>query len=438
MSTPTATIVIADQDDTERMFLTDSLTADGYSIVPVASRSAALERLHEQAVDLVIADVNGDTLGLLDTIRNVEALQALTRNDVPVIVLTRHAHELHLVRLLERGGDDVVAKPFSYPELRARVAALLRRTAPRRPAARRVAGEIVIDLRSREVTVAGEPVALSATEYELLTTLAAEPTRTFTRAELMRIVWGYSGHHTRTLDSHACRLRARLAGAGHPRRRQRVGCRLPAPPPYPGGARSGRSARRRADDRRRVEGNDMSRLTTLTLQVLVPDATSYAIGDEIWQVGLADAIAEEADTIASLAGAELLEEPGRNALRLRVIHEMTDALVAAGDTYTAPDGVAYVLTNQAKPDRSAEPDTLDPVARHPARPGRRRGAPLREPVRRVIRGSTGDRSLERRYPGSGSGLVQRRDPDSEGDLLGKTMRELRSLHFRRDRDWLQS
>jgi DNA-binding response OmpR family regulator len=216
MSTPTATIMIADQDDSERMFLTENLTADGYAVVSVASRTAALEWLREREVDLVIADVNGDTLDLLDTIRNVETLQALTPNDVPVIVLTRHAHELHLVRVLERGGDDVVAKPFSYPELRARVAAVLRRTAPRLPAARLVAGEIVIDLRRREVTVAGEPVALSATEYELLTALAAEPTRTFTRDELMRTVWGYSGHHTRTLDSHACRLRARLAGAGHP------------------------------------------------------------------------------------------------------------------------------------------------------------------------------------------------------------------------------
>jgi DNA-binding response OmpR family regulator len=211
-----ATIVVADHDDSERMFLTDNLRADGYAVVPVASRSAALKRLREREVDLVIADVNGDTLDLLDTIRTVETLQALTPNDVPVIVLTGHAHELHLVRVLERGGDDVMAKPVSYPELRARVAAVLRRTEPRQPAARLVAGEIAIDLRRREVTVAGEPVALSATEYELLTALAAEPTRTFTRAELMRAVWGYNGHHTRTLDSHACRLRARLAGAGHP------------------------------------------------------------------------------------------------------------------------------------------------------------------------------------------------------------------------------
>jgi DNA-binding response OmpR family regulator len=216
MSTPTATIMIADQDDSERMFLTENLTADGYAVVSVASRTAALEWLREREVDLVIADVNGDTLDLLDTIRNVETLQALTPNDVPVIVLTRHAHELHLVRVLERGGDDVVAKPFSYPELRARVAAVLRRTAPRLPAARLVAGEIVIDLRRREVTVAGEPVALSATEYELLTALAAEPTRTFTRDELMRTVWGYHGQHTQTLDSHAYRLRGRLARAGHP------------------------------------------------------------------------------------------------------------------------------------------------------------------------------------------------------------------------------
>jgi hypothetical protein len=185
----------------------------------------------------------------------------------------------------------------------------------------------------------------------------------------------------------------------------------------------------------------MSRHTTLTLQVLVPDALAYAIGDEIWQVGLADAIAEEADTIANLAGAELLEEPTDacgNALRLRVIQEMTEALVASGDTYTAPDGVAYVLTNQAKPDRSAEPDTLDPVT-----------ATLPDPVvDEVLRfeslpvGSSGDRRAIVRWSDGTEGQALAWYSDEilicEGDLLGKTKHELRSLHFHRDRDWLQS
>ena len=91
----------------------------------------------------------------------------------------------------------------------------------------------------------------------------------------------------------------------------------------------------------------MNHSTALILQVHVPGAGSYAIGDEIWHVGLAEAIAQEADTIANLADAELLKAPAdvsRDALRARVIREMTDALVDAGDTYTAPDGVRYSLT----------------------------------------------------------------------------------------------
>jgi hypothetical protein len=90
----------------------------------------------------------------------------------------------------------------------------------------------------------------------------------------------------------------------------------------------------------------MSHSTGLTLRVHVPGADSYELGDEIWQLGIVEAIAEEAEKVAETAGAELLEEPTeacREQLRRRVIDGMTDALVDAGDTYTAPDGVRYSL-----------------------------------------------------------------------------------------------
>jgi hypothetical protein len=197
----------------------------------------------------------------------------------------------------------------------------------------------------------------------------------------------------------------------------------------------------RANDRRPVEGKGMSRGTTLTLCALVPDAPSYVIGDEIWQVGLADAIAEEADTIANLAGVDLLEEPTdacRNALRIRVIQEMIDALVASGDTYTAPDGVAYTLTSQPESDRRREPDTLDPVT-----------DALPDPVVDEVLsfeslpvGSSADRRAIVRWSDGTEGQALAWYSDEilicEGDLIGKTMLELRSLHFRRDQDWLQS
>jgi DNA-binding response OmpR family regulator len=133
-----------------------------------------------------------------------------------VIVLTSNREELHRVRLLERGGDDVIVKPFSYPELRARIAAVLRRTAPRQPRPTLTAGPVRIDLRDRSVSVDDRSVELSAVEYRLLCQLAGEPTRVFTRAELMAEVWGYAAPgRTRTLDSHACRLRRKLACDTH-------------------------------------------------------------------------------------------------------------------------------------------------------------------------------------------------------------------------------
>ncbi len=119
------------------------------------------------------------------------------------------------MRLLERGSDDVIAKPFSYPELRARVEAVLRRTAPRQPGAVLTAGPVRIDRRRRTVTVGDRAVEVRGLEYALLCALAAEPTRVFTRNELMNEIWGYTGARTRTLDSHASRLRIKLANDTH-------------------------------------------------------------------------------------------------------------------------------------------------------------------------------------------------------------------------------
>jgi DNA-binding response OmpR family regulator len=90
------------------------------------------------------------------------------------------------VRLLERGGDDVVVKPFSYPELRARIAAVLRRTAPRHPRPVLTAGPVRIDLRDRSVSIDDRRVELSAVEYRLLCHLAGEPTRVLTKVNFDR------------------------------------------------------------------------------------------------------------------------------------------------------------------------------------------------------------------------------------------------------------
>ena len=135
--------------------------------------------------------------------------------DVPVIVLgDPDSDSVDCVRALERGCDDFVPRPFDYEELLARIRAVLRRTAP---PAREVlrAGPIELDQPTRRVRVDGRLVALSGREYELLLKLMTDPERVFTKEELLRDVWGFrSIGRTRTLDSHASRLRRKLEGAG--------------------------------------------------------------------------------------------------------------------------------------------------------------------------------------------------------------------------------
>jgi DNA-binding response OmpR family regulator len=119
------------------------------------------------------------------------------------------------VRGFERGADDYICKPFSYPELRGRIAALLRRANQRRGAGRLRVGELEVDPASRTARLRGAPIALSQKEFALLRMLATEPVRVFTKDELLRQIWGFRHMGTtRTLDSHACRLRTKLAVQG--------------------------------------------------------------------------------------------------------------------------------------------------------------------------------------------------------------------------------
>lgn len=211
---PKSRILLAEEDDRTRTFLADNLAADGFSVDQAADFDAAIVQLRELVTDLIVADVNGRTLGLLDTIRRDHSPLAVAA-DTPVIVLTSQPDDVHRVRVLDRGGDDILRKPFSYPELVARIRAVLRRTQPRQPHAILEAGPVQIDTRRRRVTVARRTVELTAVEYRLACKLASEPTRVFTRAELMRDVWGFITTRSRTLDSHAVRLRAKLANDSH-------------------------------------------------------------------------------------------------------------------------------------------------------------------------------------------------------------------------------
>jgi DNA-binding response OmpR family regulator len=209
------TVLVVEEDAVARSFLAENLEADRYRVRTADSRGKALAILSVQQPDVIVVDVNGKTLDLIDAIRDGDGLARCVDPDTPLIVLTTRVDELHRIRVLDRGGDDVLAKPYSYLELRARITALLRRARARRAPRMLRVGELTIDLPARTVEIRENRIELTAKEYELLRALAREPARVFTRAELLRDVWGHEHWgRTRTLDSHASRLRRRLADAG--------------------------------------------------------------------------------------------------------------------------------------------------------------------------------------------------------------------------------
>ena len=197
-------VLLAESEEATRSFLERHLAQDGFEVVGVPD-GEALELIERMCPDLVLI---GDPEGL-------ELCRRLRERDpeVPVILLgAQESDPVDRVRAFDRGCDDYLDRPFHYDELVARIRAVLRRVAPPE-FERMVAGEIVIDRPTRRVTVAGQRVLLPTKEYELLLKLASDPQRVFTKDELLRDVWGFrSTGRTRTLDSHASRLRRRLGG----------------------------------------------------------------------------------------------------------------------------------------------------------------------------------------------------------------------------------
>jgi DNA-binding response OmpR family regulator len=213
-----ATILVVEDDEPTRTFLADNLTADGYELLVAENAADALAQLETKFPDLALIDIGlPDRSGLevIERVRSADGVASRIDPSVPIVVLTGRAGELDRLRGFERGCDDYVCKPFSYPELRARVAALLNRSELRRRPGRTRVGDLEIDVASRVVRLRGTPIALSQKEFALVRALASDPTRVFTKDELLRSIWGFrSLGSTRTLDSHACRLRHKLGMFG--------------------------------------------------------------------------------------------------------------------------------------------------------------------------------------------------------------------------------
>jgi DNA-binding response OmpR family regulator len=210
----TATILVVEDDDATRTFLADNLTADGFELLVADCASDGIRLLETKFPDLALIDVglpDGSGLDLVRRVRDADGLSSRVDPRTPLLLVSGRDSELDRIRGFERGADDYVCKPFSYPELRSRVAALLRRAGQRPRAGRVRIGELTIDPVARDVTMRGTRIELSGKEFALLRALAAEPTRVFSKDELLRGVWGFrASGTTRTLDSHACRLRKKL------------------------------------------------------------------------------------------------------------------------------------------------------------------------------------------------------------------------------------
>jgi DNA-binding response OmpR family regulator len=208
-----ATVVVCEDDEPTLELLCDNLEADRFRALPAPCAADALRLCHFKQPDLMVLDLGlPDAFGL-DVLREIRGADGVTGRydpELPVIVLSGRSSPSDRVRGLRCGADDYLVKPFAYDELAERIRALGRRGERRRQGPLRV-GEIFIDTSRREVTVDGRPVKLANKEFALLRALAAEPTRVFSKEELLRDVWGFRTlGRTRTLDSHASRLRRKL------------------------------------------------------------------------------------------------------------------------------------------------------------------------------------------------------------------------------------
>jgi two-component system, OmpR family, phosphate regulon response regulator PhoB len=202
-------ILVVEDEAPLALLLSYNLEAEGFIVERVERGDEAELRLTEDPADLVILDWMLPGVSGLEICRRLRAREAT--KTLPVIMLTARGEEGERVRGLSIGADDYVVKPFSVPELLARVRALLRRSRPERVATLLSAGDLVLDRETRRVRRASRDVHLGPTEFRLLEYLMEKPGRVFSRAQLLDGVWGMAVEiDERTVDVHVGRLRKAL------------------------------------------------------------------------------------------------------------------------------------------------------------------------------------------------------------------------------------
>jgi two-component system, OmpR family, phosphate regulon response regulator PhoB len=205
----TARIMIVEDEEPLTLLLRYNLEAEGYAVDVAARGDEAEVKLKEAAPDLIVLDWMLPGMSGIELCRRLRARSETER--LPIIMLTARGEESERIRGLATGADDYIVKPFSVPELLARIRALLRRARPERVAAKLAAGDLELDRETRRVSRATREVHLGPTEFRLLEFLMQSPGRVFSREQLLDGVWGRDVYiDERTVDVHVGRLRRAL------------------------------------------------------------------------------------------------------------------------------------------------------------------------------------------------------------------------------------
>jgi two-component system response regulator ResD len=226
MALPAKTVLVVDDEATIREVIRRYLEREGFAVREAADGYAALDAIAESLPDLIVLDLmlpGVDGLSLTRQLRTPRAgTEREARQRVPIIMLTARGETSDRIRGLDHGADDYVAKPFSPQELVSRVRAVLRRAGePSEPEGQVLTfNELEIDPTSHSVTLHGQPVALTAKEFELLWFFARHPRQVFTRTQLLDNIWGQEFYgDPSTVTVHIRRLREKIeADASQPHR----------------------------------------------------------------------------------------------------------------------------------------------------------------------------------------------------------------------------
>ena len=205
-----ANVLLVEDEETLASLVGAYLAQEGFTVASVGSGEAALARIAQEPVRLVVLDLNLPDMDGIDVCRRIRA-----HSSVPVVMLTARDEEADRLAGLSAGADDYIGKPFSPKELVARMKAVLRRAEPGGGDDLVVLGDVAVHRAGHEVYVAGKPVELRPKEFDLLVHLMQNRGAVFSRDSLLERVWGYDyAGGTRTVDVHVAQLRRKLGRPG--------------------------------------------------------------------------------------------------------------------------------------------------------------------------------------------------------------------------------